>query len=64
MRDADLYSRRYMLYMLFLHLANGSAVIITILSGRKSYGLIVFLLQLFACLPIGKLGEPQVLVLK
>lgn len=46
-RDADLYSRCYTLHMLFLHLANGPAVIITILSGRKSYCLIVFLLKLF-----------------
>lgn len=49
MRDADLYSRSYMLHMLFLHLANGSAVIIAALLWRKSYCLIVFLPQLFAC---------------
>lgn len=35
MRDADLYSQSYMLHMLFLHLANGPAVIITILSGEE-----------------------------
>lgn len=40
-RDADLYSQNYILHMLFLHLANGSAAIITMLSGRKSYGFIV-----------------------
>ena len=34
-RDADLYSRSYRLHMLFLHLANGSAVIITILSAGR-----------------------------
>lgn len=48
-RDADLYSRSYMLHMLFPHLANGPAVIITMLSGQKSYCLIVFLLKLFVC---------------
>ena len=60
MRDADLYSRSYMLHMLFLHLANGAAVIITILSWRKSYGLIVFPLKLFVCLLLGELCELQV----
>lgn len=45
----------YMLHMLFLHLANGPAVIRTILSGRESYGLIVFLLELFVGLLLGKL---------
>ncbi len=58
-RDADLYSRSYMLHMLFLHLANGPAVIITILSGRKSYCLIVLLLKLFVCFLLGKLWEPR-----
>lgn len=60
MRDSDLYSQSYMLHMLFLHLANGPAVIITILSGRKSYCLIVFLLKLFVCFLHGKLWELQV----
>lgn len=55
MRDLDLYSLSYMLYRLFLHLANGPAVIITILSGGKSYGLIVFLLKLFVRFLLGKL---------
>lgn len=56
-RDADLYSRSYMLHMLFLHLANGPAVIITILSGRKSYCLIVFPLKWFVCFLLGKCGS-------
>lgn len=59
-RDLDLYSLSYMLYRLFLHLANGPAVIITILSGGKSYGLIVFLLKLFVRFLLRKLWEPKV----
>lgn len=55
--DADLYSRSYMLHMLFLHLANGPAVIITMLSGQKSYCLIVFLLKLFVCFFLESLGS-------
>lgn len=60
MRDADLYSRSYMLHMLFLHLANGPAVIITIPSRRKSYGLIVFLLKLLVLFLLGELRGLQV----
>lgn len=59
-RDADLYSQSYMLHMLFLHLANGPAVIITILSGRKSYCLIVLPLRLFVCFHLEQLWELQV----
>lgn len=55
--DADLYSWSYMLHMLFLHLANGLAVIITMLSGQKSYCLIVFLLKLFVCFFLESLGS-------
>lgn len=58
--DADLYSRSNMLHMLFLHLANGAAVIITILSVRKSYCLIVLLPKLFVSFLLGELCELQV----